>query len=201
MDMDVILLKPLDSLHNAIGSEILANGEVRLNGAVMVFNKSRSVFDHAILQSCSLWWALGCSHVYFEFTDLWGSSAHSIEQVQSFNSTVEIHVGWIWWICAPFVPFCSPFLRECLEEFTATYDDTLLEWNGAELVTRVANFSIRKGGKKWSEDPEALQIQPPFAFFPLTSSSILRYDATFLCIAVHLPTAWKSEHLCSFSPC
>ncbi|CAK9258344.1 unnamed protein product [Sphagnum jensenii] len=109
MDMDVILLKPLDSLHNAIGSEILANGEVRLNGAVMVFNKS------------------------------------------------------------------SPFLRECLEEFTATYDDTLLEWNGAELVTRVANFSIRKGGKKWSEDPEALQIQPPFAFFPLTSSSILRY--------------------------
>ncbi|CAM6035763.1 unnamed protein product [Sphagnum compactum] len=109
MDMDVILLKPLDSLHNAIGSEILANGEVRLNGAVMVFNKS------------------------------------------------------------------SPFLRECLEEFTATYDDTLLEWNGAELVTRVANFSIREGGKKWREDPEALQIQPPFAFFPLPSSSILRY--------------------------
>jgi lactosylceramide 4-alpha-galactosyltransferase len=54
MDMDVIVLKPLDSLHNAIGSEILANGEVRLNGAVMVFNKSRSAFDHAILLSCSL---------------------------------------------------------------------------------------------------------------------------------------------------
>ncbi len=87
------------------------------------------------------------------------------------------------------MPFCSPFLRECLEEFTATYDDTLLEWNGAELVTRVANFSIGKGGKKWREDPEALQIQLPFAFFPLPSSSILRYDATFLGIAVHLPTA------------
>jgi hypothetical protein len=109
MDMDVIVLKPLDSLSNTMGSEILANGEIRLNGAIMAFNKS------------------------------------------------------------------SPFLRQCLEEFTATYDDTLLEWNGAELVTRVANSSIGKGGKRWIEDADVLQIQEPFAFFPIPSSKISRY--------------------------
>ncbi|CAM6041137.1 unnamed protein product [Sphagnum compactum] len=109
MDMDVIVLKPLDSLSNTVGSEILANGEIRLNGAIMAFNKS------------------------------------------------------------------SPFLRQCLEEFTATYDDTLLEWNGAELVTRVANSSIGKGGKRWIEDADVLQIQEPFAFFPIPSSKISRY--------------------------
>ncbi|CAM6017919.1 unnamed protein product [Sphagnum balticum] len=109
MDMDVIVLKPLDSLSNTIGSEILANGEIRLNGAIMAFNKS------------------------------------------------------------------SPFLRQCLEEFTATYDDTLLEWNGAELVTRVANFSIGKGGKRWIDNADLLQIQEPFAFFPIPSSKISRY--------------------------
>ncbi|KAH8939881.1 hypothetical protein BDL97_15G058900 [Sphagnum fallax] len=113
MDMDVIVLKPLDSLCNTVGSEILANGEVCLNGAIMAFNK------------------------------------------------------------------CSPFLRQCPEEFTATYNDTLLEWNGAELVTRVANFSTGNGGKRWMEVPDVLQIQHPFAFFPLQSSHIFRYCATF----------------------
>ncbi|CAK9865502.1 unnamed protein product [Sphagnum jensenii] len=98
MDMDVIVLKPLDSLCNTVGSEILANGEVCLNGAIMAFNKS------------------------------------------------------------------NPFLRQCLEEFTATYNDTLLEWNGAELVTRVAHFSTGNGGKRWMEVPDVLQIQHPFAF-------------------------------------
>ncbi len=48
MDMDVIVLKPLDSLSNTIGSEILANGEIRLNGAIMAFNKSRPVFSSCI---------------------------------------------------------------------------------------------------------------------------------------------------------
>lgn len=42
MDMDVIVLKPLDSLHNTVGSEVAANGELRLNGAFLAFNKSRS---------------------------------------------------------------------------------------------------------------------------------------------------------------
>ncbi len=45
MDMDVIVLKPLDFLCNTVGSEILANGEVCLNGAIMAFNKCRSVIE------------------------------------------------------------------------------------------------------------------------------------------------------------
>lgn len=41
MDMDMIVLRPLDSLHNTVGSEITAGGELRLNGAILVFDKSR----------------------------------------------------------------------------------------------------------------------------------------------------------------
>ncbi|XP_016575135.2 uncharacterized protein At4g19900 isoform X2 [Capsicum annuum] len=37
----------------------------------------------------------------------------------------------------------SPFILECLKEFYASYDDSQLRWNGADLLTRVAsNFSI-----------------------------------------------------------
>ncbi|CAK9206355.1 unnamed protein product [Sphagnum troendelagicum] len=123
MDMDVIVLKPLDSLCNTVGSEIFANGEVCLNGAIMAFNKS------------------------------------------------------------------SPFLRQCVEEFTATYNDTLLEWNGAELVTPVAHFSTGNGGKRWMEVPDVLQIQHPFAF-----SGILQ---PFLCKCSSCPLANCLTLLCS----
>lgn len=46
--MDVIVLRALDSLHNTVGTELTSNGELRLNGAILVFDKSRSG-----LSSCS----------------------------------------------------------------------------------------------------------------------------------------------------
>ena len=51
MDMDVIVLKPLDVLHNTLGSELSTNGELRLNGAILAFDKSRWEFElvHHIL--------------------------------------------------------------------------------------------------------------------------------------------------------
>lgn len=51
MDLDVIVLKPLDELHNTLGSELSTNGELRLNGAILAFDKSRweSVVVHHIL--------------------------------------------------------------------------------------------------------------------------------------------------------
>jgi hypothetical protein len=41
MDMDMIVLRPLDSLNNTVGSEITPSGELRLNGAILIFDKSR----------------------------------------------------------------------------------------------------------------------------------------------------------------
>lgn len=43
MDMDMIVLRPLDNLHNTVGSEITASGDLRLNGAILIFDKSRLV--------------------------------------------------------------------------------------------------------------------------------------------------------------
>lgn len=42
MDMDMLVLRPLDSLRNTVGSEITDSGDLRLNGAVLAFDKSRS---------------------------------------------------------------------------------------------------------------------------------------------------------------
>ncbi len=61
MDMDVIVLKPLDSLCNTVGSKILANGEVRLNGAIMAFNKSRSVIEATQFHCLVVWRVLARS--------------------------------------------------------------------------------------------------------------------------------------------
>ena len=41
MDMDMIVLRPLDSLNNTVGSEITPSGDLRLNGAILIFDKSR----------------------------------------------------------------------------------------------------------------------------------------------------------------
>uniref|UniRef100_A0A0D6R4H8 Alpha 1,4-glycosyltransferase domain-containing protein n=1 Tax=Araucaria cunninghamii TaxID=56994 RepID=A0A0D6R4H8_ARACU len=67
----------------------------------------------------------------------------------------------------------SPFLLECLKEFTATYDDTLLRWNGPELLTRVTKRFIEQNGESWV--PEAFKLQPYWDFFPLSSHNISRY--------------------------
>lgn len=107
LDSDVVVLRPLDSLNNSLGTESLVAEESSLNGAVMAFEKH------------------------------------------------------------------SSFILECLTEFTATYDDTLLRWNGAELLTRVAKKSIEKRGKKWVN--KMFKIQPHFAFFPLSFHNIKSY--------------------------
>ncbi|XP_077244455.1 alpha 1,4-glycosyltransferase family protein isoform X2 [Tasmannia lanceolata] len=58
----------------------------------------------------------------------------------------------------------SPFIMECLREFYSTYDDTLLSWNGADLLTRVHD--------RLSQSQLVLKIEPPFAFFPISSQNI-----------------------------
>ncbi|GAB2213734.1 hypothetical protein Droror1_Dr00018047 [Drosera rotundifolia] len=70
----------------------------------------------------------------------------------------------------------SSFIMECLLEFYSTYDDTLLRWNGADLLTRVfGNFS--SAGNHQSKQPH-LNVQNSFDFFPINSNDIIRYLAT-----------------------
>uniref|UniRef100_A0A0A9EM75 Alpha 1,4-glycosyltransferase domain-containing protein n=1 Tax=Arundo donax TaxID=35708 RepID=A0A0A9EM75_ARUDO len=67
----------------------------------------------------------------------------------------------------------SPFLAECLKEFYSTYDDTLVQWNGAGLMTRViSNLSC-----KADENTEHLDIkwEPSVTFYPISSADITRY--------------------------
>ncbi|XP_073299206.1 uncharacterized protein At4g19900-like [Primulina huaijiensis] len=67
----------------------------------------------------------------------------------------------------------SPFIVECLTEFYASYDDTLLRWNGADLLNRVAkNFSNNKDIVDMKKE---LLLQPSFIFFPISESTMLRY--------------------------
>ncbi|KAL8167963.1 hypothetical protein V2J09_009462 [Rumex salicifolius] len=67
----------------------------------------------------------------------------------------------------------SPFIEECLLEFYASYDDTLLRWNGADLLTRVAgNFSATKNA---SSKQLELKVQHKSRFFPISSQHIARY--------------------------
>lgn len=82
-----------------------------------------------------------------------------------------------WALNGAFMSFdkSSPFLKACIEEFVATYDETSLRWNGADLLNRVAANATRKGGKEWLEESEHLQILEPIAFFPLSRHNILRY--------------------------
>lgn len=109
--MDVIVLRALDSLHNTVGTELTSNGELRLNGAILVFDKS------------------------------------------------------------------SLYLKKCMEEFTNTYNETLIQWNGADLLTRVANSTVLENGSTWRQFPDLLNVQGPFSFFPLDSSRISKFFA------------------------
>lgn len=43
LDMDMIVLKPLTSLRNTLGSELLPDGHTRPNGAAMFFERFRLV--------------------------------------------------------------------------------------------------------------------------------------------------------------
>lgn len=69
---------------------------------------------------------------------------------------------------------CSPFLKACIEEFTATYDEKLLGWNGAGLLNRVATNTTHAGGKRWLDEPDLLSVQRPLAFFPISLYEVKR---------------------------
>lgn len=67
----------------------------------------------------------------------------------------------------------SPFILECLMEFYASYDDTLLRWNGADLLTRVVRkFQGKENLLKTQVD---LKLQSPSVFFPISRNDITRY--------------------------
>lgn len=67
----------------------------------------------------------------------------------------------------------SHFLAECLQEFYSTYDDTLVQWNGAELMTRVvSNLSSKADEKMGHLDA---QLEPYVTFYPISSTDIARY--------------------------
>ncbi|KAL2494083.1 Uncharacterized protein Fot_37840 [Forsythia ovata] len=67
----------------------------------------------------------------------------------------------------------SPFIMECLTEFYGSYDDTHLRWNGAALLTRVADRFL--SNKDISDGKMELQLQTSSVFFPINGSSISRY--------------------------
>ncbi|XP_020113991.1 uncharacterized protein At4g19900 [Ananas comosus] len=69
----------------------------------------------------------------------------------------------------------SNFLMECLKEFYSTYDDTLLKYNGADLVTRVLNRFSTKADKGYGQ--LNIKIEPPFVFYPISPINITRYFA------------------------
>ncbi|KAL3681298.1 hypothetical protein R1sor_024254 [Riccia sorocarpa] len=106
LDMDMLVLKPLTSLQNTLGSEVLPDGHTRPNGAIMVFERF------------------------------------------------------------------SPFLNACMAEFTATYDEKLVEWNGASLLERVVNGRLDELG---ANVQSSFSVREPSAFFPLSSTDISRY--------------------------
>ncbi|KAJ9541318.1 hypothetical protein OSB04_027824 [Centaurea solstitialis] len=64
----------------------------------------------------------------------------------------------------------SPFIMECLTEFYASYDDTSLRWNGADLLTRVGRNFLHE-----EKNQMELKLQPAFAFFPISHTNIIRY--------------------------
>ncbi|CAM6100356.1 unnamed protein product [Calypogeia fissa] len=108
LDFDMIVLKPLTSLKNIVGSEVLENGQLRPNGAIMIFEKF------------------------------------------------------------------SPFLNRSMVEFTATYDETLRDWNGADLLDRVMKAQPDSNDFRLAILDRPV-VKPPVFFFPLSSESIHRY--------------------------
>ncbi|KAL6546217.1 hypothetical protein OROMI_021938 [Orobanche minor] len=67
----------------------------------------------------------------------------------------------------------SPFIMSCLEEFYASYDDAQLRWNGADLLTRVADKFL--SNKDISDTGIELTLQHASVFFPIGHSNISRY--------------------------
>lgn len=106
LDSDVIVLKPLKSFRNSVGTVKQVSKDSSFSGAVLVFEKQ------------------------------------------------------------------SPLLAECLEEWYSTYDDTLMQWNGAELMTRVIrNHSDSDQNREHLE----IKLEPSFTFYPISSTDIMSY--------------------------
>ncbi|XP_028222632.1 uncharacterized protein At4g19900 isoform X2 [Glycine soja] len=76
-------------------------------------------------------------------------------------------------------PRHSLFVKECLEEFYMTYDDTSLRGNGADLLTRVARKYL--GDENKSVKHLELKVEPSYIFFPVSSQNITRYFILCLC--------------------
>lgn len=93
-----------------------------------------------------------------------------------------------------FETVCSPFIMECLMEFYASYDDTSLRWNGADLLTRVGRkFLDEENGLK---NQMELKLQPFFAFFPISRKNITRYEQLSLVFFSVLLLFCKSNVYC-----
>ncbi|XP_031505275.1 uncharacterized protein At4g19900 isoform X1 [Nymphaea colorata] len=67
----------------------------------------------------------------------------------------------------------SHFILECLKEFFSTYDDKLLRWNGAELVSRTAARIVNRSD--YGDQQLHIKIEPTSKFFPISSDDITRY--------------------------
>lgn len=72
----------------------------------------------------------------------------------------------------PFFVPCSLFIKECLEEFYMTYDDNSLRWNGADLLTRVAQKFVGEENKTIKQ--LELNKEPSHVFYPINSHDITR---------------------------
>ncbi|KAG6395880.1 hypothetical protein SASPL_142013 [Salvia splendens] len=71
----------------------------------------------------------------------------------------------------------SPFVLSCLEEFYTSYDDAQLRWNGADLLTRVANQFFSNEGI--ADVNDELLLQPASVFFPFDSNTISRFSSAY----------------------
>lgn len=63
-------------------------------------------------------------------------------------------------------------MLECLNKFCSTYDDALLRWNGADLMTKVINRISSKADK--SSLQLDIKLVSQFAFHPISSANITR---------------------------
>ncbi|CAI9271827.1 unnamed protein product [Lactuca saligna] len=67
----------------------------------------------------------------------------------------------------------SPFIMECLKELYASYDETSLRWNGADLLSRVRTKFLHEENRV--KNQKELNLQPYSAFFPISRNNITRY--------------------------
>ncbi|KAG5010863.1 hypothetical protein JHK87_019378 [Glycine soja] len=64
------------------------------------------------------------------------------------------------------------FIKECLEEFNMTYDDTSLRGNGVDPLTRVDRKYLGEENK--SVKHLELKVEPSYIFIPVSSQNITR---------------------------